>query len=363
LREKRKRRLVRRLFAERYLLIVLVGFSVSVSLTRLFLEITGYPQLGNSELHIAHALWGGLILFTGSLLPLIFANKRALDLSALFSGIGVGLFIDEIGKLLTQTNDYFNPAAAPIIYSFFLITLLIFTLVKRDFESDERTRLFQIMERFEEILEGDLSVHEYAAMKRQLANIDKAKRNDHISRLSGYFSGILDEEESWLIAHRLDFLEKTWDRWLQFENKFFSTSSINTILILLWLISGLLYLFHGISAFVFTENSIVMDGILGEFFYTSLIGSDNIPLTGWVRLGGEVLLGACLIVSAFLAWIKKNRLALDLSFFSLIGMIVLINIFVFYFDQFSAIIFTSIQFMVLFITVRYRGNYKRLLNL
>jgi len=121
--------------------------------------------------------------------------------------------------------------------------------------------------------------------------------------------------------------------------------------------------FGGIFAYVFAENNVVLDGILGEIFSTSLIGSDNITLTGWVRLVGEVLLGACLIVSAFFAWIKKNRLALGLSFFSLIGMIVLINIFVFYFDQFSAIIFTSVQFMVLFVTVRYRGNYKRLHNL
>ena len=69
-----------------------------------------------------------MILFAGSLLPLIFLNKRTLDLSALLSGIGMGLFIDEVGKFLTQTNDYFYPGAAPIIYSFFLIILLIFAI-------------------------------------------------------------------------------------------------------------------------------------------------------------------------------------------------------------------------------------------
>jgi hypothetical protein len=25
--------------------------------------VTGYPQIGNSTLHIAHVLWGGLLLF------------------------------------------------------------------------------------------------------------------------------------------------------------------------------------------------------------------------------------------------------------------------------------------------------------
>ena len=36
---------------------------LTVAVTRVYLELTGYPQIGNAELHIAHALWGGLLLF------------------------------------------------------------------------------------------------------------------------------------------------------------------------------------------------------------------------------------------------------------------------------------------------------------
>ena len=48
--------------ADVYLMLSLVGFAVTVIITRVFLELTGYPQIGNSALHIAHALWGGLLL-------------------------------------------------------------------------------------------------------------------------------------------------------------------------------------------------------------------------------------------------------------------------------------------------------------
>ena len=65
------RKPVKREGAEKYLLYTLLSFAASVALTRLFLELTGYPQLGSSELHIAHVLWGGLLLFVASLLPLI----------------------------------------------------------------------------------------------------------------------------------------------------------------------------------------------------------------------------------------------------------------------------------------------------
>src|SRR3954447_26074324 len=90
------RKPVKREDAEQYLVITLLGFAASVILIRLCLELTGYPQLGNSELHIAHVLWGGLLLFAASLLPLFFANRWVYKVSALLAGVGVGLFIDEV---------------------------------------------------------------------------------------------------------------------------------------------------------------------------------------------------------------------------------------------------------------------------
>src|SRR5512137_1082660 len=121
----RIRKPVKRRGAEKYLRYTLLSFAASVGLTRLFLELTGYPQLGGGGLHIAHVLWGGLLLFVGAIFPLIYANRWALTTSAVLAGMGVGLFIDEIGKFITSNNDYFYPAAAPIIYAFFLLTVLV----------------------------------------------------------------------------------------------------------------------------------------------------------------------------------------------------------------------------------------------
>ena len=127
----RTRSPVKREGAERYILISLTCFGLTVAVTRIYLEWAGYPQIGNAELHIAHALWGGLLLFLATLLTLIVANRWAFSLSAVLSGVGVGLFIDEVGKFITQKNDYFFPPAAPIIYSAFLLMVLLFLLVRR----------------------------------------------------------------------------------------------------------------------------------------------------------------------------------------------------------------------------------------
>jgi len=102
---------VRRDRAESYILTSLVAFAVTVIATRVFLELTGYPQIGNSVLHFAHALWGGLLLIVAVFLPLAYANRWAIQASAVLGGVGIGLFIDEVGKFITQANDYFFPPA------------------------------------------------------------------------------------------------------------------------------------------------------------------------------------------------------------------------------------------------------------
>ena len=119
----RIRRPVERDGAAFYVFLTLLSFGLSVVFTRLFLQLTGYPQVGGKTLHIAHLLWGGLFLFIAALAMLVFANRWVYRLGAILSGLGVGLFIDEVGKFITRSNDYFYPPAAPIIYAFFLIVV------------------------------------------------------------------------------------------------------------------------------------------------------------------------------------------------------------------------------------------------
>jgi hypothetical protein len=117
--------------AEPRLRLVLAGFAGSVVLTRTFLEWTGYPQIAGGDFHIAHMLWGGLLLFAAALLLLIWRGPGVSRLGSLLAGAGFGLFIDEVGKFITSSNDYFYPLAAPIIYAFFLLTAFTYVRVRR----------------------------------------------------------------------------------------------------------------------------------------------------------------------------------------------------------------------------------------
>jgi hypothetical protein len=109
------------------------SFGVSVVATRAFLGATGYPRIGGGEFHVAHVLVGGGLLFLGGLIALISAKDRAADGAALLIGAGIGLFIDEVGKFITTNNDYFFPIAAPIIYTVFMLSVLLLLVVRERF--------------------------------------------------------------------------------------------------------------------------------------------------------------------------------------------------------------------------------------
>lgn len=99
---------------------------VTIVCIRGFLIATGFPQIGGHGAHIAHALWGALALTIALLISLL-AERPNKPLLAILGGIGFGFFIDEVGKFVTASNNYFFSGSFYIIY----MTLILIWLIAR----------------------------------------------------------------------------------------------------------------------------------------------------------------------------------------------------------------------------------------
>jgi hypothetical protein len=119
------------------------GFLVSavgaILVIRFYLHVTGYPQIGGGTLHIAHMLWGGLLMLAAIAILFSFLSASAVRLAVFLGGIGFGTFIDEVGKFVTQDNDYFFQPSVAIMYGTFVVFYLAGRLILgwRDYTQTE----------------------------------------------------------------------------------------------------------------------------------------------------------------------------------------------------------------------------------
>jgi hypothetical protein len=103
----------------------------SVIGNRVFLIITGYPQLGNGTLHISHAIWGALMMAVAIVFSIAFLAPNNRTFIAFIGGCGFGWFIDELGKFITRDVNYFFEPTIALIYMTFIAMYLVFRGIER----------------------------------------------------------------------------------------------------------------------------------------------------------------------------------------------------------------------------------------
>jgi hypothetical protein len=355
-----KRKLILRRHAERYILITLLAFATTVGGTRMFLNLTGFPQLGSGSIHISHVLWGGVFLFAAAILLLTFINQRLFYLSAILSGIGVGLFIDEVGKFITAEYDYFVPAAAPIVYSFFLLTALVYTLVVHRKRKDSRLALYELLGDLEEILDEEYTTTDVSQL---LFRLETVQADPSLKELKPIARGL----EEYLTQHAIlkseskpGFPDRLQARWITFRERYITKRKLKSILIGGLLGLAVWELFYPIN-FIFSLVS--PEDIISELSY--LVSNELVtgPVTIGlfvIRLGFDTILGLTVLIAVFLFLINKDRSASAFAYISLLVLLTSANLILFYFDQFSMIINAAVQFILFMAVIYYRSKYLKI---
>lgn len=166
-----RRVFVRSFEAPDQLELFLVAAVSTVLLVRLALHLAGYPFLGGGFLHVAHVLWGGMLMLAALIAALSFLDRPTFHLAAVVGGVGFGLFVDEIGKFVTRSHDYFYQPAVALIYVVFVgLFLAVHSIHRR--KSDPEEYLLNAMRELQELARSDLDARERERALEYLARSD-----------------------------------------------------------------------------------------------------------------------------------------------------------------------------------------------
>lgn len=230
--------------AAAYLQAFVLSGVASVLLTRAYLQATNYPQLGGGGLHIAHVLWGGLLMAAGLAAALVFLGGAARMTGAILGGLGFGLFIDEVGKFVTVETDYFYAPAAGIIYGVFALLVVITQAVRG------RTRLIPA-ERTANALD--------AVVGGSIGGLTERRRSEVLRLARG--SGAQTEAG---VARLLDAVPRRepppprfWQPWLDRARRFVTGLTAQR-----WLVS--LVVIYLVAEPALTLIGVLLDGVTGE---------------------------------------------------------------------------------------------------
>ena len=341
----------------RHLTVLVVAFVVTVTVTRIFLAATGYPRIGGTTFHLAHALWGGLLLTVAVVAMLAWANRWALQFGALVAGVGVGLFMDEVGKFITTSNDYFFPLAAPIVYVAMVLLAWIAYRSRRRHELTDRERLYDVLDGLQDLADGRLDTDRRAEIIGHLGHLRDEWDRPELRELSARLEAFLLSPVVTVLPPRPGPLERLHDRLLRLEERLVPEARYHRLISLL-LVAGTAFFTLGIAlAVLVLVHPGRVDPPLEETVAGAHLDPTVVTVVGIVRLVATVLTWA-LYLTAAISWFRGARLhAVRLVVASQLISLSLIDVLESYVDQFGVLQQSVFELVLLGLVLRYRVRF------
>jgi hypothetical protein len=341
----------------RHLTVLVVAFVVTVTVTRIFLAATGYPRIGGTTFHLAHALWGGLLLTVAVVAMLSWANRWALQLGAMVAGVGVGLFMDEVGKFITTSNDYFFPLAAPIVYLAMVLLAWVAYRSRRRHVLTDRERLYDVLDGLQDLADGRLGTERRAEIIGHLGHLRDEWDRPELRDLSARLEEFLLSPVVTVLPPRPGLLERLHGRLLGLEERLVPERRYRRLISVL-LVAGTVFFTIGIALAILV---LVHPGSPGREPAATVTGAPLDPtvvtVVGVVHLVGTVLAWG-LYLAATVAWFRGARLhAVRLVVASQLISLSLIDVLESYVDQFGVLQQSVFDLVLLGLVLRYRVRF------
>lgn len=344
--------------ADSFWMLLITALSITVMVTRVYLELTGYPQVGDSTYHVAHVLWGGLLLFIAVALPLSIVNRYALWTSAVLGGVGAGLFIDEVGKFITQSNDYFFPLAFPIIYGFILVCVWLYWRIRRHQPRDTRTLLYHALEDLKQVLDNDLDPFEHRELLTELKLVTEQATDPNELRLAKELLEFVQSRELRL-ATKPNFAERLIEDLRGVFADRPARWTLKTILVLGWGLMSINALAKLWALIVVASQEGTLHTALGEFVVVSgksqyVVNNERLLLVTQLLI---IVTGVMALAAVILLLLRKDAAGVRIGTVALIFSLCIVNFLTFYFVQLFALLEAAGQVFLLVVASLYRWRF------
>jgi hypothetical protein len=309
---------------------MLVVAVATIIIIRVILELMGYPQLGGGGLHIAHVLYGGLMMIAALILVFALLNVAARWFAAFVGGVGFGFFIDEVGKFITNDVDYFFAPSFSVMYVVFIILFLVAYAIKRA-RLGPHDALANALSLLREERDGALD----AETRREILSLlGRANPADPLVP-------VLRERvrDAPIVARRnltpYAFVKTRLADWYQgIAGRRWFTGTLLTVMVI------------GILANLATFAT----PVLGAFDEDG-IDNESHDFVAWFQ-GGAAAATAALIIAGLIVWHRSRLNAYRLFKFSVLVALLIGQVFAFYYDQLSAMI-TTVWLLLLYAVLSY----------
>ncbi|HEX8924008.1 MAG TPA: hypothetical protein VF828_04725 [Patescibacteria group bacterium] len=300
--------------------------------TRLFLTLAGNPAIIFREWHIAHVLWGGLFMAIGAIIMMAFHGDRARRLGIVYSGLGWGLFIDEIGKYLTVNNDYHFPLAIIFIYISFVVIFLVYRRLSTLAPKDPRTLLYQAINQIEEIAENDLEVKEKKALLAKLdivikrGSLENKKIAAELRKMIVNIEPIADKREKWNIR-----------AWRILRASFYNLFLKRRWVVNLLAVVAVAYIISSVVDIIYVLPRFRNNELLTIFYEDINLATKTDVTMFYLKNIFDLAASALFVVGIYFVMRKKRIKGINFFQYGLLINIFLASLFKFYFEQFSGV--------------------------
>jgi hypothetical protein len=278
---------------------------------------------------------------------LLYANRWAYTWSAILSGLGVGLFIDEVGKFITQNNDYFFPAAAPIIYAFFLLTVLLYQKINKEPELDVRGSLYTVIEILQEVLDHSLEPSEYDEMKEKLHFIMEKAINPRFKSLAKEIHDFVESDALQTIVEEQNLFDKLITRWTRFEEKNLTKNRVKVVLIMSLILLGVPSSVRLLDFSLSARDTVSRENFLKTITQELPGNLSNKVMWVFIFIVMDGIVGFLLSLGGIQILFGQKYWGMEIASLGLVIKLVAVNLVLFYIKQFETILSAGYQFIVL----------------